>query len=249
MDGCPTAAVCARLMTTHFFDAPDFLELLQFWDGARQGRPLPEWDDDVTAVPAALLPNLVISERPEAIYRYVGAECVRRWGSDPTGRRIYDEVLTGAHARYIRSLSEACLARRAPIFSAAVYQPDMASVIMTGRLHLPFTYRGSAEPRVLFTLQLFKGSEQKLQEIGLRCIVHEIRRDMIAMVPELCARMAEVRRFYQISRHTHQRALAQDVDTVTQELTGSALIPLPCLDDPDPAATPSRSLDAPPGRR
>lgn len=221
-------------MTTHFFAVPDFLELLQFWDACRQGVPLPEWPDDLGLVPPALLPNLVISSRPEARYLYVGAECMRRWGSDPTGRLIYSEVLTGAHARYIKSLGDDCVTRRAPIFSAAVYQPDPANVIMTGRLYVPFTHHGSAEPRVVVTLQLFKGSETKLKEIGLHGIVHEIRRDMIAMVPELCDRLATARHFYQISRHTHQRTLAQDIETIAQEATGSALIPLPCLDEPEP---------------
>jgi len=224
-------------MTSHFFAAPDFLELLQFWDAAREGRAMPEWHDDLAAVPAALLPNLVITDRPDTLYRYVGSEIVRRWGSDPTGRRIYDEVLTGVHRRYIKSLGDETLTRRAPIFSAAVYQPDASSVIMTGRLYVPFTYQGSTEPRILFTLQLFKGSEQKLKEVGLHYIVHEIRRDMIAMVPALCVRLAQARRYYQISRHTHQRALAQDIDAIARELTGSALIPLPCLDEPDPIAS------------
>jgi hypothetical protein len=224
-------------MTSHFFAAPDFLELLQFWDAAREGRAMPEWHDDLTAVPPALLPNLVITDRPDTLYRYVGSEIVRRWGSDPTGRRIYDEVLTGAHRRYIKSLGDETLTRRAPIFSAAVYQPDASSVIMTGRLYVPFTYQGSTEPRILFTLQLFKGSEQKLKAVGLHYIVHEIRRDMIAMVPALCIRLAQARRYYQLSRHTHQRALAQDIDAIARELTGSALIPLPCLDEPDPIAT------------
>ncbi|MEJ0071795.1 MAG: hypothetical protein WDO24_27185 [Pseudomonadota bacterium] len=67
-------------MTTHFFAAPDFLELLQFWDAMRGDRALPEWMDDMAAVPPALLPNLIVTSRPDARYRYVGAECIRRWG-------------------------------------------------------------------------------------------------------------------------------------------------------------------------
>jgi hypothetical protein len=224
-------------MTTHFFAVPDFLELLQFWDGQRRGRPLPEWQDDMSLVPPMLLPNLIVSIRPDARYVYVGPACVKRWGSDPTGRRIYDEVLSGTHSRYIKALGEETMARRAPIFSAAVYQPDPANVIMTGRLYVPFTYQGSTDPRIILTLQLFKGSEVLLQEIGLHGIVHEIRRDMIAMVPELCARLTNARHVYQISRHTHQRTLAQDIETIAQEATGSILIPLPCFDEPDPAAS------------
>jgi hypothetical protein len=224
-------------MTTHFFAVPDFLELLQFWDSQRRGHPLPEWQDDMSLVPPSLLPNLVVSIRPDARYVYVGAECVRRWGSDPTGKLIYTEVLSGAHARYIKTLGEETVARRAPIFSAAVYQTDPTNVIMTGRLYVPFTYQGSIAPRIILTLQLFKGSEVLLKEIGISGIVHEIRRDMIAMVPELCTRLTNARHFYQISRHSRQRSLAQDIDAVAEEATGSILIPLPCFDEPDHATS------------
>jgi len=223
-------------MTSPFFAVPDFLELLQFWDAERKGRPLPEWQHDMARVPPLLLPNLIVSDRPAATYLYVGSECVRRWGGDPTGKRIYDEVLSGAHSRYIKSLGDEAMARRAPIFSAAVYQPDSTNVIMTGRLYAPFAIPGSQDVRILLTLQLFRGSEQKLQEVGLRGIVHEIRRDMIAMVPELCSRLAEARRYYQISRHVQQRSLAQEIDAIARDLTGSALIPLPVLDEPEHAA-------------
>jgi len=222
-------------MTTHFFAAPDFLELLQFWDSQRHGRPLPEWQDDMSRVPPTLLPNLIVTVRPEARYRYVGAECVKRWGSDPTGKLIYDEVLSGAHGRYIKSLGEETRARRAPIFSAAVYQPDPANVMMTGRLYVPFTYQGSTAVRIILTLQLFQGSQALLQEIGIRGIVHEIRRDMIAMVPELCTKLTSARHYYQVSRHTHQRTLAQDIEAIARDATGSILIPLPCFEDPEPA--------------
>src|SRR5258706_12723719 len=99
--------------------------------------------------------------RSEAVaYLYVGAECVRRWGSDPTGKVAYGNVLTGAHARYLRSLGRDVMTRRAPVFSTAVYQPDAASMLMTGRLHTPLTYQGSREPCILLTLQLFTGSHR-----------------------------------------------------------------------------------------
>ncbi|HUA52884.1 MAG TPA: hypothetical protein VMB81_12020 [Candidatus Sulfotelmatobacter sp.] len=219
----------------YFFADPDFLELLQFWEASRAGRALPDWSGDVGVVPRNLLANLIITDRrgPEPVYQYVGAECVRRWGSDPTGKRIYSDVLTGAHGRYIRSLGEESVARRAPIFSTAVYQPDATSVIMTGRLYAPFSYRGSPDPGAMMTLQLFRGSDTELRQIGIKGIVHEIRRDMITNVGELCARLETARRDFQISRHTRQRSLAQDVDLIAQELTGGALVPLPCLEDPD----------------
>jgi hypothetical protein len=103
-------------------------------------------------------------------------------------------------------------------------------MLMTGRLFTPFTYRGSAEPTAMVTVPLIQGSLGTLNQIGASGVVHEIRRDMIAMVPELCTRLEGARRYYQLSRHTHQRTLAQHIDGIARELAGSALIPLPCLD-------------------
>ncbi len=222
------------MLSTHFFADPDFLHLLRFWDASRHGRDLPDWNGDLGVVPPSILPNLIISDRRgPPTYHYVGAECVRRWGSDPTGRRAYGDVLKGAHARYLHSLSAECLARRAPVFSTAVYEPTATDLVMTGRLHAPFTYQGSAEPAFLMTVQLFKGSERELREIGIAGIVHEIRRDLITHPAELCLRLEDARRQYQIARHTHGRTLAQQVEAITQDLAGHALIALPCFEESD----------------
>ncbi len=226
------------MLSTHFFADPQFLELLEFWHESLGGRPVPDWSGDMAVFPPGVLPNLIVSDRRsgEAVYHYVGAECVRRWGSDPTGKVAYGNVLTGAHARYLRSLGRDVMTRRAPVFSTAVYQPDAASMLMTGRLHTPLTYQGSREPCILLTLQLFTGSERDLQTIGISGVVDEIRRYVIADVPTLCTRLAEARRSYQIARHTHRRTLVQDIDAVLGELSGGALVSLPCWDDPGDAA-------------
>jgi hypothetical protein len=141
-----------------------------------------------------------------------------------------------AHGRYLASVADETIARRAPIFSAAVYQPDSTSVLMTGRLYVPFTWQGSNDIKFIITLQLLYGSEHQMKEVGLSVIVHEIRRDMIAIVPELCSRLATARRYYQISRHNHTRTLTKDIEAIAQELAGSALVPLPCFEDPEPVA-------------
>jgi hypothetical protein len=222
-------------MTTHFFAAPDFLDMLQFWDASRRGRRLPDWDGDLSVIPATLLPNVIVSDRRgEPVYRYVGSEVVRRWGSDPTGQVVFSNVLQGAHRDYIKSVGDEALSRQAPVFSAAAYQADPDGLIMTGRIYAPFTYQGSAEPLMMMTLQLFHGPETVLRKVGLSGIVHEIRRDLIAMVPEVCTRLEDARRYYQLSRHTHQRGLAGHIDRIAEELSGSALVPLRCLDLPDP---------------
>jgi hypothetical protein len=216
-------------MPTHFFAVPDFLGLLRFWDQSRGGRALPEWTGDLGSVPAALLPNIVIADGgPDLVYRYVGAENMRWWGSDTTGR-TFASVLSGAHRRYVRSLSDDAAAHGMPIFSAAVYQADDASMITTGRLFTPFTPVGSPDATVLISVQLFRGAERSLPSVGRGGFVHELRRDMIAMVPALCTRLEDASRYYRMSRRIHQRDVAADMESLARELTGSALVPLSCI--------------------
>jgi len=77
-------------------------------------------------------------------------------------------VLTGAHARLPAVARARCHdAPRPGVLDRAFYQPDAASMLMTGRLHTPLTYQGSREPCILLTLQLFTGSERDLQTIGI----------------------------------------------------------------------------------
>jgi hypothetical protein len=226
------------MLTTHFFADPELVGLLRYWDAARAGRALPEWRGDVGALPPDLLPNLIVADfRGEPTYRYMGVECARLWGGNPTGRRIFTDVLRGAQGRYLRSLADEMFARRAPVFSAAVYQASSVGVVMTGRVMTPFTWNGSAEPCFLLTVQLFKGLEPDLRAISVSGgAVHELRRDLITDAAELCARLEAARRQYQIARHTHRRALAQDLDLIVQELAGRALVSLPCIDDAEPIA-------------
>lgn len=216
-------------MPTHFFAAPDFLGLLRFWDQCRGGRALPEWTGDLASVPAALLPNIVIGDGgPDYVYRYVGVENMRRWGSDSTGQP-FASVLSGPHRRYVQSMCDDATTHGMPIFSAAVYQADDASMITTGRLFTPFTPVGSTDASVIISVQLFRGSDRPLPSVGLGGFVHELRRDMIAMVPALCTRLEDASRYYRMSRRVHQRDVAADMESLARELTGSALVPLSCL--------------------
>lgn len=220
-------------MPTHFFAAPEFLGLLRFWDQVRGADPVPLWHDDLSTLPEALREHLIISVgHPDPVYRFVGAECQRRWHGDPTGKAIAP-TLGGDHARYIVALCDDTLDRRAPIFSAAVYQTDDTAMMMTGRLFVPWALPGAGAATVVMAVQLFRGPDL-LPAIGSIGFVHEIRRDMIAVVPALCARLEDASRYYRISRRIHQREIARDMDAVAQELSGSALIPLACLPERRP---------------
>jgi hypothetical protein len=213
-------------MATDFFAEPDFLRLLHYWDESRKGRPLPDWDGDLFRIPEELLPHLIVSERrPEPLYRYVGAECERRWGSRISGRPIYD-VLRGGHGAHVRSLGDEAIARRAPIYSAAIYRLD-DDLIVTGRLFAPFTFEGSEAPQIIFALQLFRGSDRALDRLGEAGFVDETQRQMIVAVPELCGRLDQARRLHHFSRRPRPDALAQEMAALARDLTGDVLLDLP----------------------
>jgi hypothetical protein len=165
---------------------------------------------------------------PDPHYAYIGAECVRRWGSDATGVKVAD-VLPPPYHRYIQSLFDDAGARRAPVFSASIFQQgDADDLIMTGRLFTPFTRPGSDDPAVIINLQLFKGSERPLSTVTS---VHEIRRDLIAIVPALCKQHEEARRYYQAARSLG-RSLSDEIEDIARSLSGSALISLTPFADP-----------------
>ena len=217
-------------MAARFLAEPDFVRLLRFWVDRLGERSIPEWDGDLDQMPRGLLPNLVITERrPEPVYRYVGAEGVRTFGSDPTGRRVYQDVLRGPHSRYIRSVAEETLARRAPIFSAAIYRTsdDMLTAL---RLLVPLTDPGETAVRFIFSLQLFVGQPVKLAELAERGFVDELERRLVVGAPEVCARLEQARRYHLLAGRIHQDALARDLAAIAIDLAGGALVPLPAFD-------------------
>ena len=48
-------------------------------------------------------------------------------------------------------------------------------------------------------------------------------------VPEMGAKLEDARRYHQLSRHIHQRGLAQPIVRLAQALAASVLVPPPCL--------------------
>src|SRR5207248_11434303 len=101
-----------------------------------------------------LLPNLIVADWLGGLrFRYVGSECVARFGADPTGRPILP-TLGGAYASYIRSLGDDVIARRQPIFSTGVFEVG-DELMVSGRLFTPFSDGRGAAPGVIVGVQLF----------------------------------------------------------------------------------------------
>ena len=94
--------------------------LYEYWDDKRGARAMPARGDLDPADLKRMLPHLilidVVADPRRYIYRLVGTREVELRGSDPTGKRIHGEAMSGAHSRYIRSIAEETMSRRAPIF-------------------------------------------------------------------------------------------------------------------------------------
>ena len=212
-------------MLRHFFSSPDFLTLLRFWDTGRSPSGGAAWDGDLARVPPELLANLIVVDwRGEPRYRYIGGECVSRFGGDPTGRSVV-ATLGGAYALYIRSLGDEAIARREPVFSACLFEVG-DELMVTGRLFTPFAEGGADEPTTIMSLQLFSRAGFKLSAVGPSGFVNESQRLLIAGVPELCGRLAEARRYHHLARAVPSLPQAAEWADIARDLSRSALVAL-----------------------
>jgi hypothetical protein len=213
-------------MLRHFFSAPDFLNSLRFWDASRTAPGNAVLHDDLSRVPFGLLPNLIVADwSPEPRYRYVGRECVSRFGADPTGRPLV-AALGGAYARYIRSLGDDVLARREPIFSSCIFEVG-DELMVTGRLFTPFARAVSDELTIIVSVHLFSRAAFKLSDVGRSGFINESQRLLITGAPEICQRLDEVRRYHLLAGAVSSRAQASEWAEVANNLSRGALVALP----------------------
>jgi hypothetical protein len=212
-------------MLRHFFSAPDFFNLLRFWDGSRAASGRAVLDADITLVPGELLPNLIVVDwGSEPRYRYVGSECVSRFGDDTTGRPLV-ATLGGAYANYIRSLGDETLARREPIFSACLFEVG-DELMVTGRLFTPFAEAGADEPTIIVSVHLFSRAAFTLNEVGRSGFVNESQRLLIAGVPEVCQQLDKARSYHRLARAMPGRVQATEWADVARKLSRTALVVL-----------------------
>ncbi len=220
-------------MSLDFFAEQDFVGLLRYWvDCAGSSGGMPRWDGEVARIPARLLPNLIIVARfPEPVYRYLGSECVRRWGSDITGHLVYATV-TGSYGDYIRAVEAEMVVQRGPVFSAAIYHLEEAeeiTLLTTGRLFVPFLATGDGEPEVFMCVQIFRGPEAKLGEVAQTGRVRETERCLVANPAAFVARLEAAQRYHRLARAMHQGDVAREFGAWAVQAAEGALVSLPVV--------------------
>ena len=213
-------------MLRDFVASPNFLALLRFWERARAGTTVPDWNGELSSIPAHLLQRLVIVERRETglVYRYLGTHNRRRFGRDPTGATIA-ETLSAEYAAYLTDLIETVLAGAAPVFSCSILRQG-SLVRRTGRLVAPFTLRGSIPPRLIMSAHLEAGDEFKVTDVVESGGVLETERVRIAGVPAVCARLDEIGRYHKLSQAVADRSLAKEWDRIAAGLGAGVLVPM-----------------------
>ena len=209
---------------------PDAIALLRFWTERRGGDPAPRWGGDMSELPVHLLPNLAATQRrPEAVFLYVGSECLRRWGAGITGARVYEEVATGPQGRYLRSIGDDALAWQAPVFSAAILSLEGGATATVGRLYAPFLYRSAGQPDAVIGLQIVPPEHRRI-DFRRAALAEEAVRLLLKDADPVLAHLEEARRRWRIEtaataalEHARQDA---DLAAVIHRLTGSSIIRL-----------------------
>jgi hypothetical protein len=221
------AAVQQRqAMFRHFFAAPDFLAMLRLWEASRIASGPAVWNGDLALVPAELRPNLIVVDWLGAPrYRYVGSECIARFGADPTGHPVLATLGGGAYAAYVGSLGDEAIARAQPIFSTSVFEFG-EELMVSGRLFAPFGDAVGKPPGMILSVQLFSRTEFKLRAVAQSGFVNESRRVLIAGVPELCVQLEEAQRYHRLSRAVAGRPQSIEWAEIARRLSGNALVAL-----------------------
>jgi hypothetical protein len=131
-------------------------ELYRYWAAWRGDRAMPARADIDPAAISRLLPNIMLIDvepGPRFRYRLLGSDLVERFGRNVTGQYA-DEILQGAHARFVTHLyGEVCRSKR-PAGAESQYIDRDGLRFFCRRLVLPLS---DDESRVtqLLGLQVF----------------------------------------------------------------------------------------------
>jgi hypothetical protein len=120
---------------------PELQQLLEYWRGKRNARPVPTRSSfDPVEIPS-LLPHLMLTEAVEGgedfRYRVVGTAVVEAAGMDFTGRRQQELLPPGPYRDYVLGLSQTVMREQRPLYSESSYRCQLLSDRWTSRLMLP----------------------------------------------------------------------------------------------------------------
>lgn len=126
-------------------------DLLRYWIAKRGDREFPPRHEiDPVEMGARLLPNLMLCDLLEGgarvRFRLVGTFIVGRFGADPTGQYLGDQ-LGCDYLELLATLHRLVFMRRAPVYSASAFRSVGAAALEARHLLLPLT-NGGADPAI-----------------------------------------------------------------------------------------------------
>lgn len=128
------------------------LNLRDYWDGKRSGRPMPSRQDIKPTEIVRLLPNVLlvdIEKEPFRLrYRLIGTKINETMGRDSTGK-YYDEIYDGALLENIYLSFRSLIDRRQPLRTYGEVFYEDKSIYSYETINLPLSDDGESVDRVL----------------------------------------------------------------------------------------------------
>lgn len=143
-------------MAPNPLDHPVLSALFRYWDNKRDGRMMPDRRDiDPLEMGGHLLPHLLLCDLRDrgrhVRFRLVGTKVVKRFGCDPTGQNLEDQLSGEAGGdSYFEALAALHLlsfAERAPVYSESRFRWDVNRTLDLCHVLLPMT-NGSSAPGI-----------------------------------------------------------------------------------------------------
>jgi hypothetical protein len=135
--------------------------LLRYWNAQREGRIMPARPDiDPLEMGPKLLPHLLLCDLQDRgsrlRYRLVGTNVVRRWGFDPTGRMLDEDM--GPYFAYLGDLLRQLFNERAPIHASCAFRWGVNRELEVNHLLLPLS-KGGIDPAIALVGLTFRSDE------------------------------------------------------------------------------------------
>jgi hypothetical protein len=135
--------------------------LLRYWNDQRENRIMPARPDiDPLEMGPKLLPHLLLCDLQDRgarlRYRLVGTNVVRRWGFDPTGRYLDEEM--GPYFAYLAGLLRQLFAERVPLHASCAFRWGVNRELEANHLLLPLS-KGGIDPAIALVGLTFRSDE------------------------------------------------------------------------------------------